>query len=199
MKNFRLLVLLSMSLLLSSCYDPEVKGRLVLSKTVNMFRETEKKPVPVEVAAGEYKAIARLRDQNRSLYLQIIDNHANPNIKFELPVRFPDAKGEFRVTPKECRQPYGLHGIVRSQSQDSSSVTKWETCINPCVGGGGLPFPSPGCSPSGNGYQKVRYHIRTTQTHYDVNLEAADGTSAGVFTALSEYSEKIYEYKGICM
>lgn len=76
------------SLLLSSCNDPVVTGSLTLSQTVNMLKETNNNPVPVEITAGEYKAVAKLRDKNTTLYLAIADGKSNPTVKFDLPVRF---------------------------------------------------------------------------------------------------------------
>jgi hypothetical protein len=200
MKSVKFMFLMATSLLLSSCNDPVVTGSLTLSQTVNMLKETNNNPVPVEIAAGEYKAVAKLRDKNTTLYLAIADGKSNPTVKFDLPVRFPNTKGEFTVTPKEGGQPYGLHGIVKSQSQDSKSVDQWESCSINCMPGGGYPYPpTPNCNPNGMGYQRVRFHIRTTQTQYDVDLVNPDKTPAGAFHATGEYSDKVYEYKGYCM
>ena len=201
LKPVQFILLGAAALVLSSCNDPEVTGKLVLHQAVNLFKETKNKPVAVEIASGEYNAVARLRENNKKLYLTITDSKSNPIIKFDLPGRFPDLNGEFRIPSKLSGQPYGLHGIVKSESQDSPTIAKWEPCFHSCVPGGGSPNPGGNCYPENgqSGYQRVRYHMTHTQTQYDVDLENLDNSVAGAFHAAQEYSEKVYEFKGNCL
>lgn len=195
MKTLKFTGLMFLSLVLCSCQDVDLIGNLIINQNLTVLKETNKSPSPYELTAGEYKATAKLRDQNSTLYLVINDNKMNPTIKFDVPMQIPTEQGEFSITPTQGGQPFGLHGIIKSNFQDSNPIHQWEICPNSNCG---LNYPY--CQPDGTArYQRVVFHFHTTQTHYDVKMVRADNTEAGSFHAEGEYSEKVYDFRGNCL
>ncbi len=203
LKSWGALTYFALGTILTSCYDHNVTGTLVLNQNVNLLKETQESSVPVEISAGQFPATAKLRDNNTTLYISIADGKTNPLIKFDLPSGVSMRQGEFTVTPKQGGQPFGLHGLVHSEYINSNSMESWQSCYINC----GYspyprptpPYPYPGCYPGSYwGHQRVRYHILTTLTKYEVQLQNNEKTEAGKFTAQDQYDEQVIESLGFC-
>lgn len=215
MKNLVKAVLALSFLTLVSCNE-KIKGNLALKSqlSVNVTQKSNwcndgsncEEVVAKTLPAGDYSAQLQFIGK-RDVEMQVNVNRDQWRINIHVPKGsdMPTENGSISLTSQQTGQPFDLSGDVKTQKENGQTVREHEQCSytdyrHECYVTGNPPTTVCRDVPYTRwGYRDVEYYNVKAHREVEMNVLAAQSSEVvGKFTAVNDWTERVYTYQGRC-